>query len=103
MKVKNVTKHIIEKGNKEINGASFDSPDHRGQTVPTELFPSPAELLKMHKGTSTVSPCARRLGLKVSPFSCALSSGSKRVRERRRGKESGRIISSNLFFVNLVG
>lgn len=64
------------------------------QTVPTQLSPSPAELLKMHKGTSTVSQCVWRLEMKVSlrPLAC----------RRWEGVREGEIIISNLFSADLT-
>lgn len=96
---------------KQAQSERLDSPDYRsslghpicGQTVPTKLFPSPAELLKMHNGTSTVSLRACRRELKV--YLCLMSSGSEireggREGERERGEG---IIITNLFFMELVG
>lgn len=86
----------------------LDSPDHLGhsvcgQSVLTKLFPSLAELLKMHKGEVYCFTVCLWAGAESLPLSPALSPVSERVRGREKGGERGRIIVTNLFFVDLVG
>lgn len=91
--------------------SDLDSPERSicEQSVRAQLFPSSAELLKMHKGTSTVSlrVCVLEVKVYLSPSVLSLVSKREGGKERPRGGESdrergGRIIISNLFFVDCV-
>lgn len=66
------------------------TPSLCGQTVPIKLFPSSAELLKMHKERSTVSLCVRGLELKVYlSLRCpATSVKRERAGARERGEDN---------------